>query len=569
MRITIVANKLAKGFIGTPHCDTNSRTCMSSAVVGYKKSFGLDYVPVRIDDIDHANLLILIGANPAESHVVLFNRIKKAQKSGLKVVVIDPRETMTSKIANLYIPLKVGTDIDLLNLLAIRLIKEDKMDKDFIENHVNGFEEYKKSILNLDEEKLFKSCGVGRELFEKFYQLFISSSNIITGWTMGINQSIQGTDKNLSINNLHIITGQINKRGSGAFSLTGQPNAMGGREVGGLSTTLAVHLDYNEENIKKVSKFWDTKNLPKKEGLTAYEMVEAGKRGELDILIICHTDPIYHLPNRNFVESAFKNIPLVVEITAYQNSETSNFAHIQIPAVPFGQKEGTQTNMDRTITRVEPTNPKDGLLQDWEIFAKLAQKLGFIYPFSFTSSQAVFEEYQQMCRLSRDGHLNIYGADYKELTHKPFVWGENLFKDNSFFTHNGKANLFFVENRNLSEQPTKEYPFILITGRIRDQWHNGTKTTQIKSLLKHKKLEFVEINADDAKELRVKNGKRVKIISKRGEITAEVLISSDTPKGVIFVPISHRKLNYLTDDKLDPLSKEPDYNHSAVRVERL
>ncbi len=298
-------------------------------------------------------------------------------------------------------------------------------------------------------------------------------------------------------------------------------------------------------------------------------MIEAGKRGELDILIICHTDPIYHLPNRNFVESAFKNIPLVVEITAYQNSETSNFAHIQISAVPFGQKEGTQTNMDRTITRVEPTNPKDGLLQDWEIFAKLGQKLGFIYPFSFSSSQAVFEEYQQMCRLSRDGHLNIYEADYKELTHKPFVWGENLFKDNRFFTHNGKANLFFVENRNLSEQPTKEYPFILITGRIRDQWHNGTKTAQIKSLLKHKKLEFVEINADDAKELRVKNGKRVKIISKRGEITAEVLISSDTPRGVIFVPISHRKLNYLTDDRLDPLSKEPDYNHSAVRVERL
>ncbi len=320
---------------------------------------------------------------------MLFNRIKKAQKSGLKVVVIDPRETMTSKVLIIYSS-KVGTDIDLLNLLAIRLIREDKIDKNFIENHVNGFEEYKKSLLNLDEEELFKSCGVSREIFEKFYQLFISSPNIITGWTMGINQSIQGTDKNLSINNLHIITGQINRKGAGAFSLTGQPNAMGGREVGGLSTTLAVHLDYNEENIKKVSKFWGTKNLSKKEGLTAYEMIEAGKRGELDILIICHTDPIYHLPNRNFVEEAFKNIPLVVEITAYQNSETSNFAHIQIPAVPFGQKEGTQTNMDRTITRVEPTNPKDGLLQDWEIFAKLGQKLGFIYPFSFTSSQAVF-----------------------------------------------------------------------------------------------------------------------------------------------------------------------------------
>ncbi len=224
--------------------------------------------------------------NPAEAHVVLFNRIKKAQKSGLKVVVIDPRETMTSKVADLHIPLRVGKDIDLLNLLAIRLIREDKIDKNFIENHVNGFEEYKKSLLNLDEEKLFKSCGVGRELFEKFYQLFISSQNIITGWTMGINQSIQGTDKNLSINNLHIITGQINRKGAGAFSLYRATKCHGlGREVGGLSTTLAVHLDYNEENIKKVSKFWDTKNLPKKEGLTAYEMIEAGKRGELIFLL--------------------------------------------------------------------------------------------------------------------------------------------------------------------------------------------------------------------------------------------------------------------------------------------
>ncbi len=561
-----VANKLAKGFIGTPHCDTNSRTCMSSAVVGYKKSFGIDYVPVKIEDIDHANLLIIIGANPAESHVVLFNRIKKAKKNGLKVVLIDPRETMSAKIADLHIPIRVGTDIDLLNLLAISLIKENRIDNSFIKNHTNNFNEYKKSLLNLNEKELFKSCDIEETLFENFYKIFISSPNIITAWTMGINQSIQGVDKNLAINNIHIITGKINKKGSGAFSLTGQPNAMGGREVGGLSTTLAVHLDYSKENCEIVSKFWDTENLPTKEGLTAYEMIEAGDKKELDILIICHTDPIYHLPNRNFVEKAFKNIPLIVEITAYQSSETSQFAHIQIPTVPFGQKEGTQTNMDRTLTRVEPIKPKNRLLQDWEIFAKLGQKLGYIYPFSFTSSQAVFEEYQQMCKLSTKGHLNIYEADYKKLTHKPFVWGEKLFKNNYFFTHNGKANLFFIENKNLSEQPDNNYPFILITGRIRDQWHSGTKTALIKSLLKHKRLEFVEINIEDAKLLKIKKGKKIKITSRRGEITAEVIIGN-IPKGVIFIPISHRKVNYLTDDKLDPFSKEPDYNHTAVKIE--
>jgi len=561
-----VANKLAKGFVGTPNCDTNSRTCMSSAVVGYKKSFGLDYVPVRIEDIDHANLLMLIGANPAEAHVVLFNRIKKAQKNGLKVVVIDPRETMSAKVADIHLPLRVGTDIDLLNLLAIRLIKNGHIDHDFITHHANDFDTYKTSLLQLDEATLLQSCGIDASLFEQFYQLFVSSPNIITGWTMGVNQSIQGVDKNLAINNLHIITGQINKKGSGAFSFTGQPNAMGGREVGGLSTTLAVHLDYSEENCKKVSKFWDTKNLPTQNGLTAYEMIEAGARGEIDVLIVCHVDPVYHLPNRNLVERAFANIPLVVEITAYQDSETSHFSHVQIPALPFGQKEGTQTNMDRTLTRIEPIEPKNGLLQDWEIFAKLGEKLGFDYPFSFGSTQSVFEEYQAMCRLSEKGHLDIYRADYKKLMHEPFVWGEGLYEGNHFFTPNGRANLFFVQNQNLSEQTDEQYPFTLITGRIRDQWHSGSKTALVKSLLKHKKLEFVEINAEDAKALRLKSGKKVRIISRRGEITAEVVIA-EVPKGVVFVPISHRKLNYLTDDRLDPLSKEPDYNHGAVRIE--
>ncbi|SFV58201.1 Assimilatory nitrate reductase large subunit [hydrothermal vent metagenome] len=560
-----VANKLAKGFIGTANCDTNSRTCMSSAVVGYKKSFGLDYVPVCMDDIEHCNLLILIGANPAEAHVVLFNRIKKAKKRGMKVVVIDPRFTMSAKIADIYLPLKVGTDIDLLNLLAIRLIKENRIDSEFIQNHSNNFENYKESLLRLDEEQLFSSCQIEKGLFEKFYQLFIGSQNIITAWTMGVNQSIQGVDKNLAINNIHIITGQINRRGSGAFSLTGQPNAMGGREVGGLSTTLAVHLDYSEENCKKVSKFWKTNNLPRENGLTAFEMIT---KGELDVLIICHTDPVYHLPNRNLVESAFKKIGLVVEINAYNNSETSKFSHIQIPAVPFGLKEGTQTNMDRTLTRVEPFEPKGDLLQDWEIFAKLGEKLDYQEAFEFRNTREVFEEYQEMTRLSEKEHLNIFEADYEILKNRPFVWGENLYRDNKFFTPNQRANLFFVENQNLSEQTSKEYPFTLITGRIRDQWHGGSKTASVKALLKHKKLNLIEINRENAKELGVKNGKKVLVRSRRGEIEAEVVIS-DINRKTVFIPISHLGVNYLTDDKLDPLSKEPDYNHGAVWIGRL
>ena len=563
-----VANKLAKGFVGTANCDTNSRTCMASAVVGYKKSFGADYVPLQINDIESCDLLIITGANPAESHVVLFNKIKKAQKNGMKVVVIDPRFTMSAKIADIYLPIKAGTDIDLLNLLSLKLIKAGRINQTFIDNHTNNFSEYKKNLLDLNEDLLLQSTQIDKSLFEKFYNLFITSKNIITAWTMGINQSVQGVDKNLSINNLHVITGQINKTGSGPFSLTGQPNAMGGREVGGLSTTLAVHLDFDgkdTENYKKVSHFWGTDKLPSKNGLTAFEMIEKAYQNEFDILIVCHTDPIYHLPHRNFVQKAFKNIPLVVEINAYNGSETSKFAHIKIPAVPFGQKQGTQTNLDRTLTRVEQLESKNEILQDWEIFAKLGQYLGYEKEFNYKSSKEVFEEYQKMTKLSYKQHLNIFEADYEELKTQPFIWGQGIYDNNRFLTPNQKANLFFVTNLNKSEQPTKEYPFVLLTGRTRDQWHSGTKTAQVNNLLKFKDLEFVEINEQDAKELNIIDGSIVQISSTRGKLKTKVKISQIKEK-TVFIPISHRDVNYLTSDKIDPISKQPDYNHSAVNI---
>ena len=563
-----VANKLAKGFVGTSNCDTNSRTCMASAVVGYKKSFGLDYVPLGIEDIEKANLLILTGANPAESHVVLFNKIKKAKKRGLKVVVIDPRFTLSAKIADIYLPIKPNKDIEFFNLLALRLIKDERINKDFINTYANNFESYKEEILKLDEAKLLKDTTLKKDSFEEFYKLFLESKNIITAWTMGINQSSQGVDKNLAINNLHIITGQINKDGSGPFSLTGQPNAMGGREVGGLSTTLAVHLDFSEENCQKVAKFWNSKNIAKQNGLTAFEMIKAANEGKIDILIICHTDPVYHLPNRNFVQKAISKIPFVVEINAYEDSETSKFSHLLLPALPFGQKEGTQVNLDRTLTKVEALYPKNGILQDWEIFAKIGEELGYKEEFSYESSKEVFEEYQKMTKLSFRRHLNIFETNYDKLKDIPHIWGKNLFKNHTFFTKNKKANLFFVENKNLSEQPSSEFPFILLTGRTRDQWHSGSKSAKVKNLLKYKKLEFVEINKNDAFELGLKDGDIVKISSKRGELKAEVVISDINPK-TIFIPLSHRDINFLTNDLLDDVSKQPDYNHSAVKIEKI
>ena len=559
-----IANKLMKGFIGTANVDTNSRTCMSSAVVAYKKAFGIDYVPVRMDDIFDANLLILVGANTAEAHVVFHNRIKKAKKDGLKIIVIDPRFTDTARIADLHLPIKTGSDIDFFNLVAKRIIDEGLEDSTFIEKYVNNYTLLKNKFKRIPVTKMLKRTGLTAEQFEEFWTLFKENENIISAWTMGLNQSSQGVDKNLSLINIHLLTGKIFKAGNGPFSLTGQPNAMGGREVGGLSTMLAVHLDFDKDSIKKVSNFWQTDNLATKNGLTATQMLDAN----LDVLIICHTDPVYHLPNRNKVEELIKKIPCVVNINAYENSETTPFSHIELPAAPWGEKEGTQTNLDRTITKQEQlTRTSIDCKKDWEIFQLIAQKLGFKKSFNFKNAKEIFEEYQEMTKLNP--HLNIYETSYEKLKIKPFVWGEDINKNKEFFTPNKKANLHFVQNKLLSEKTSKEYPFVLLTGRTRDQWHSGTKTNLPTTLLKFKPLNFCEINKIDAKELGIQQDDPIKVISSRGEVTTSAWITDKIREKTIFIPISNRDINYLTSDLLDKESLQPDYNHSAVKIEKL
>ena len=553
-----IANKLGKGFIGTPHVDTNSRTCMASAVVAYKKSIGADFVPLRMDDVFSSDLLILAGANTAEAHVVFHNQIKKAKKYGLKVIVIDPRFTDTAKCADLYLPLKAGSDIDFFNLISKRIIDEKLYDDDFVQNHLNGFESLKNKFKRVPVTKMLKRTGLTSEQFETFWSMYKNSENIITAWTMGLNQSVQGVDKNLALINTHLLSGKIFKKGNGPLSLTGQPNAMGGREVGGLSTTLAVHLGFDDESVRKVSEFWGSDNVADKAGLTATQMLEA----DLDVLIICHTDPVYHLPNSHKTEELIKKIPLVVEINAYANSETSKFAHIKLPASPWGEKEGTQTNLDRTITKQEKlTRTSIDCKSDWEIFQLLAFGLGLKKEFNYKNSKEIFQEYQEMTKLNN--YMDISNTDYDKLSAKPFVWGENI---KEFLTPDKKANLHFVENKLLSEKTNLEYPYVLLTGRTRDQWHSGTKTNLPKTLLKYKKLEFVEINVDDAQEMGITTDDLVKVTSRRGELITKAVVTKNINRKNIFIPISNRNVNYLTNDLLDKESLEPDYNHSAVKI---
>jgi ferredoxin-nitrate reductase len=556
-----VANKLGKGFIGTNNVDTNSRTCMASAVVGFKKSIGADFVPVRMDDIFDANLLILAGANTAEAHVVFHNQIKRAKKQGLKIVVLDPRYTDTAKVADLYLPIKPNSDIDFFNLLSYKIIEEKLYDEKYVIEKLNNFELLKNKFKRLPVTKLLKRTGLSSEEFESFWQLFKENENVITAWTMGLNQSSQGVDKNLALLNTHLLSGKIFKKGNGPLSLTGQPNAMGGREVGGLATMLAVHLGFDEKSIRKVSKFWETNKIDNKPGLSATKMLEA----DLDVLIICHTDPIYHLPNRAKNEELLSKIPFVVEINAYDNSESAKYAHVRLPAAPWGEKEGTQTNLDRTITKQEKlTRISIDCKPDWEIFTLIGKALGYEKEFDFQTPKEIFEEYQEMTKLNP--YMDMDKINYDELSDNPFVWGEDI-KD--YLTPDKKGNLFFLENKLLSEKADLEYPFILLTGRTRDQWHSGTKTNLPKTLLKFKPLDFCEINPKDAKELALSDGDEIYVSSRRGKIKTTVLITDSIREKNIFIPISNREVNYLTSDILDKESHEPDYNHSAVKIEKV
>jgi len=553
-----IANKLGKGFIGTSNVDTNSRLCMSSAVVAYKKTIGADFVPVRMKDIFDANLLILAGANTAEAHVVFHNHIKKAQKSGLKVVVIDPRKTQSAKDADMHLSVMPGSDIDLFNLISKRLIEDKLYDKEFVNEHINNFHALKDGLASTNTDKMLKRTGLSKQEFEDFFELYKNSQNIITAWTMGLNQSVQGVDKNIALINTHLLTGKIFQKGNGPFSLTGQPNAMGGREVGGLATMLAVHLGFDEQSVKKVSQFWKSDNVANKEGLPVTKMLEA----DLDVLIICHTDPMYHLPNRHKMQELIKKIPLVVEINAYSNSQTAPYAHIRLPASPWGEKEGCQTNLDRTMTKQEQLVDKLGESKaDWEIFQLIAQELGYKEAFDFQNVKEIFNEYKEMTRLN--AHMDIYKVDYDNLCKEAFVWGENI---HNFLTPDKKGNLFFVHNQELSEQACDKYPFILLTGRTRDQWHSGTKTNLADSLLKYKELNFCEINSDDAKSLGISDGDMIKVVSKRGELKTTAVVTKAMRKNCIFIPISNKEINFLTLDIYDKESMEPDYNHSCVNI---
>ncbi|MCF6351813.1 MAG: molybdopterin-dependent oxidoreductase [Cyclobacteriaceae bacterium] len=580
-----IINKLTKGFIGTNNIDTNSRLCMSSAVVGYKKSLGDDSVPISYDDIELADCFLIAGANPAWCHPILFRRLEKHKEENpnVKIIAIDPRKTSTTALADLHIQITPGTDVVLNNAIARRLIEKNYIDKKFIQNHTSNFNILKKKVYATSITKAAKICGISTNEIKKAAKYIGNSKAFISMWTMGLNQSVIGVDKNVSLINLSLLTGQIGNPGAGPFSLTGQPNAMGGREVGGMANLLAAHKDLsNPEHRKQVADFWGSNKISETPGLSATEMFDALNSGKLKAIWIVCTNPVVSLPNSLMVEKALEKANFVVVQDISHNSETTKYADLLLPAAGWLEKEGTMTNSERRVSYLPKAIDAPGeALPDVEIFLKFAQKMNFS-EFNYENTSQIFDEH---CLLTKNTTIDISGLSYNRLKHegsmqwpvpnKTHKGTTRLFIDNHFFTANGKANFNTpIHTENQSEKTTSDFPLILTTGRIRDQWHTRTRTGKVNRLETHTPSPYLEINGADALQRNLKEGDIAIIKNPRGEVRVSVKIGYDIKMGVVFMPMHWGKIlnndfgrvNNLTSNLIDPISKEPDFKFSAVQV---
>jgi ferredoxin-nitrate reductase len=581
-----LVNKLVKGFLKTNNIDTNSRLCMSSAAMGYKKTFGEDSVPIAYDDIELADTFLITGANPAWCHPILFRRLElhKEKNPKVKIIVIDPRRTDSAVLADLHLPIIPGTDIILYHAIAKLLIEKGYADNDFIKNHTENFNLYKDLVLSSSLESASKLCGIPLSDIKLAADMIGKAKGFISLWAMGLNQSVIGVDKNTALLNLSLLTGQIGKPGSGPFSLTGQPNAMGGREVGGMANLLAAHKELgNPLHRKEVANFWGVEdNISEKAGLTATEMFDALESGKMKAIWIICTNPLVSLPEARRVEKALQNAKFVVVQDISHNSDTSKFADLLLPAAGWLEKEGTMTNSERRISYLpKGINPPGEALPDVEILMRFAKKMGF-NGFNFNNTEDIYKEY---CLLTKNTNIDISFLNYNRLKNEgTFQWPvpdyghtgtARLFTDKKFYTPSQKAIFNIPTNiENTSEPINAKFPYILTTGRIRDQWHTMTKTGKVSRLMTHIPSPMLEINPIDAYKASVKTGDIVVVTSKNGTVRVKAKVSDAIREGVVFLPMHWGKqlendlnrTNNLTNTLVDPVSKEPDFKFTTVAV---
>lgn len=582
-----VINKLMKGFIGSNNIDTNSRLCMSSAVVGYKMALGEDSVPVCYDDIELADCFFVTGANPAWCHPIIWRRIEahKEANPDVKIIVVDPRRTDSCAIADVHLQINPGTDVTLNHAIGRLLIEKGYIDHDFVNNHAEGYQQYKEQVFKKSTEESAQICGVEASDLELVAFYIGESKGFLSMWTMGLNQSAMGVNKNLSLINLNLITGHIGKPGSGPFSLTGQPNAMGGREVGGLSNLLPAHRNLQDPlHRAEIQEFWGGTTISEKPGLTATEMFSALKSGDLKAIWIICTNPLVSMPDVRMTEQALKNARFVVVQDVSNKPETLAYADVILPAATWLEKEGTMTNSERRISHLSKVIDAPGeALSDREIICRFAKKMGY-HSFDFENDAAVFDEH---VALTSGTNMDISGLSYSILKESktvqwPFPKGDTnqlskrLFTDKIFYTPNQKAKIHAVPDTITSETPDADFPLILTTGRTRDQWHTMSKTGKVNKLNQHLASASLEINPEDAHDLGIVDNEMLEVNSRRGNVRLKATITKSIKKGVVFLPMHWGKIlqndlnraNNLTSNLVDPLSKEPDFKYCAVNVQK-
>ena len=586
-----VFNKLARGVAGTNNVDTNSRLCMSSAVTGYKITLGADAPPTCYEDIDHADLIFIAGSNTAWAHPIVYRRIEeaRARRPGLRVIVVDPRRTATAADADLHLAIEPGSDVALFNAMLCVLITEGFVNRDYIAAHTENFDEVERAVAGYTPEHAARLTGVPAADIVRAARRFGTAGAALSLYCQGLNQSSHGTDNNAALINLHLATGQIGRPGAGPFSLTGQPNAMGGREVGGMATLLSGHRDpANPEHRAEVARLWGVSELPSRPGKTAVELFQALDAGAVKAIWIACTNPAHSMPEQALIQRALERAEFVVVQEAFRNAETCDYADLLLPAATWGEKEGTMTNSERRITRVHAAVPPPGEARpDWEIAADFARYLGrrlgreIRTTFAYRSAEDVFNEHRETTR-GRD--LDITGLTYGLLQSLgpqqwPYPEGAQagqarLYRDGVFPTPSGRARFHAAEHRGVAEDVSAHYPLRLMTGRLRDQWHTMTRTGTVARLFAHEEEPLLAMHAEDLAARGLHDGDLARIASRRGTAVLRVRVSQELKRGQAFVPmhwgrgfLSSPGANALMPSAFDPRSFQPELKHAAVQVE--
>ena len=592
-----VANKLMKGYIGSANIDTNSRLCMSSAVAAYKRAFGADAVPCCYDDLELCDLLVLVGSNAAWTHPVLFQRIERAKQQNpeLKVVLIDPRITATSELADIHLAIKPGSDVALFNGLLNYLAANQGLAQDYINNFTEGFSAALAHSQAWSIAKVAQVCDIDPYSLTTFYQAFAQSDKVVTAYTMGVNQSTRGVDKANAIINCHLASGKLGREGCGPFSLTGQPNAMGGREVGGLANMLACHMDLdNPQHRDIVQTYWQSPTIARHAGLKAVDLFEQIHKGKVKAVWIMATNPAVSMPNRDKIVAALQQCELVVVSDCVANNDTIDLAHVVLPATTWSEKDGTVTNSERRISRQRGVlEPFAEAKHDWQIICEVAKAMGFSQGFEFDHPYQIFNEYAGLSAAHNNGQRDLDLSALSQLSQQqyqrlsPVQWPVNqanpqgskrLFTDGRFYTPSGKAQFVALTYHAPEQLTTQAFPFVLNSGRLRDQWHTMTRTGKTAELCAHISQPYVAMHSRDAQALNLCDGQLVRLssqpsLAQPGVILALKIDDKQRP-GELFAPMhwqsqnsSHAAIGSLFTDANDALSGQPELKHAAVAVQ--